>query len=67
MTEVSCLSEHLCYLREGHLDDVYRIFRYLQNNLDKNPGMMEYDPMYEPTSDNVFEVFGRDLYKWKEL
>ena len=29
LTEVSCLSQHLCSPREGHIDDVYRIFVYL--------------------------------------
>ena len=53
--------------REGPLDDVYLIFRYLQKNLVKNPGRMAYDPMYEPTDYNVFEVVGRDLDVWKDL
>ena len=61
LTEVSCLYQHLCYPREGHLDAVYCIFRYLQKNLGKNPGRMSYDPMYEPTDENLFEVVGRDL------
>ena len=61
LTEVSCLSQHLCSPSEGHLDAVYCIFRYLQRNLGKNPGRMEYNPMYEPIDENVFEVFGRDL------
>ena len=26
---------------------------------------MAYDPMYETTDENVFEVFGRYLYEWK--
>ena len=59
--EVSCLSQHLCYPREGQLDDVYRIFRYLQKNLCKNPGRMSYDLIFEKTDDNVFEVVGRYL------
>ena len=61
LTEVSCLSQHLCSPREGHLDYVYLIFRYLQNKLGKNPGRMAYDPMYETTDENVFEVVGRYL------
>ena len=65
LTEVSCLSQNLCYTREVHLDDVYRIFRYLQKNLVKNPGRMAYDPMYEPTYENAFDVVGRYLYEWK--
>ena len=67
LAEVSCLSQNLCSPRDGHLDDVYRIFRYLQKNLGNNPCMMAYDPIYEPTGDNVFEVFGRYLDEWKDL
>ena len=57
----------MCSPRKGHLDAVYRIFRYLQKSLGKNPGKMAYDPMYEPTDENLFEVVGRDLYEWKYL
>ena len=60
-TDVSCLYQHLFPPREGHLDAVYRIFKYLQKNLGKKPGRMAYEPMYEPTDDNVFEVVGRYL------
>ena len=67
LKEVICLSQHLCYPREVHLDAIYRIFRYLQKNLGKNPGRMAYDPMYEPTDENVFEAVGRDLYECKYL
>ena len=67
LTEVSCLSQHLCYPRLGHLDDVYRIFRYLQKNLCRNPGRMVYDPIYGPTDDNVFEVVGMYIDEWNDL
>ena len=67
LMDLSFLYQHLCYPREGHLDAVYRIFRYLQKNLGKNPGRMAFDPIYEPTDDNLFEVFGRDLDDWKYL
>ena len=67
LTEASCLSQHLCSPREGHLDEVYRIFRYLHKKLGKKPGRTAYDPIYEPTDENAFEVFRRDLYKWKNL
>ena len=55
----------MCSPREVHLDYVYRIFIYLQKNLVKNPGRMAYDPMYEPTDENVFEFVGRYLYEWR--
>ena len=35
-------SQHLCSPPEGHLNAVYNIFRYLQNNLSKNLGMIEF-------------------------
>ena len=49
LTEVICLSQHLCSPREGHHEEVYRIFRYLQKNLGNNLGSMAYNTMYEPT------------------
>ena len=67
LTEEICLYQHLCYPREGQLDAVYRIFRYLQNNLGNKPGRMAYEPMYKPTYENAFEVFGTDLYEWKNF
>ena len=67
LTKLSYLSQHLFPPREVHLDDVYRILRYLQKNLGKNPGRMAYEPMYEPTDENVFEVVGRYIYEWKVL
>ena len=67
MEELSCLSQHLGSPREGHLGSIYRIFRYLQNNLGKNPGRIAYEPMYETTDENVFEVVGRDLHEWEFL
>ena len=33
--------------------------------MGKNPGRVVYDPMYEPTGENVFEVVGRYLDEWK--
>ena len=43
MTQVSCLSQLLCSTCEGHLNDVYKIFGYLQNNVSKNPGRIEFE------------------------
>ena len=58
---ITCLSQQLCSPREGHLDADYHNFRYLHKNLGNNPGRMEYDPMYEPTDENVFDVVERYL------
>ena len=61
MREVSCLSQHLCSPREGHLNAVYKIFRYLQNNLSKNPGRISCDPPYVNTDEKVLKGSTRDL------
>ena len=63
--EVSCLSQHLCYLIEGNLDAVYCIFMYQHKYMVKNPGRMTHNKMYESTDDNVFDVNGKDLDDWK--
>ena len=63
--KLSCLYHHLCFPREGNLDAVYHIFRYVQKNLGKKPGRMAYDPVHEPPDKNIFEVIGRDLDEWK--
>ena len=67
LTELSCSYQHLCSLIKGHLDAVYRIFRYLQNNLCMNPGRMIYDSMYEPTYEKFFEVSGKYLDELKDF
>ena len=48
MTEVSCLSQNL-------------FFRYLQKNLSKNPGRIEFDLDCVNTDDKVFEGSTREL------
>ena len=67
LTEVSFLFRHLCYPREVHLDAVYHIFRCLHKNLGKNPGIVTYYPMYEPTDEDVFDVVVIYLYEWKDI
>ena len=53
-TEVSCLSQHLCEPRKGHLNAVYLIFRYLQKNIGKNLGRIVFDPLMEYDDENIF-------------
>ena len=53
-TEVSCLSQHLCAPREGHMKAAYQIFRYLQKNLTKNPGRIAFDPLLEHDDEGIF-------------
>ena len=55
----------MCSPREGHLETVYHIFRYLQKNLGKNPGRIAYNPICEPRDENVFQVVVRYLDEWK--
>ena len=55
MTEVSCLYQHLLSPSEGHLHDVYNIFRYLQKNISKNPGRKAVNTDCVPRYKKVFE------------
>jgi hypothetical protein len=67
MTEVSCLSQHLCAPRVGHLDAAYMIFRFLQRNLNKNTGRIAFDPLIPP---QVVGAVGPDdvvMEHWKEF
>ena len=57
----------LCSPREGNLDAVYNILRYLQTNLVNNPGRIAYDPMYEPIEENIFEAVEIYLDEWNYL
>ena len=61
MTEVSCLSQYLCSPREGQINAVYKIFRYLQKNLSKNPVRIEFVPACVNTDEKVFEGIAREL------
>ena len=55
MKEVSCLSQHLCSTSEGHLNAVYKIFRYLQKNIPNIPGRVSFNPSCVPTNDQVLK------------
>ena len=61
MTEVSCFPQHLCSPREGDLNYVYNIFRYLQKNLSKNPVRVAFDPACVHTDEKVFKGSTREL------
>ena len=65
MTELSCLSQILCSPSEGHLNSVYNIFRYLQNNLSKNPGRVAFDPGCVHIDEKLFERITRKLENWE--
>ena len=55
LIEVSCLSQYLASPREGHLHAVYKIFRYLQKNMSKNPDRLVFDKMYSHTDMYLFQ------------
>ena len=67
MTEVSCLSQHLCAPRVGHLDAAYMIFRYLQRNLSKNTGRIAFDPMIPPCVDGAIGPDDVAMEHWREF
>ena len=52
--EASSVSQHLASLTEGHIHAEYKIFRYLQKNLSKNPGHMVFDGAYPDTDVKLF-------------
>ena len=67
LTEVSCLSQHLASPREGHLHAVYKIFRYLQKNMSKNPGRLVFDGLYPHTDSRLFQKTVTDLNEWNDF
>ena len=54
--------EHLFSPHEEHLNDVYKIFSYLQNNISKNPGRIAFDTYCAPTNDQLFKGSTREPY-----
>ena len=67
LTEVSCLSQHLASPREGHLHAVYKIFRYLQKNMPKNPGRLVFDGAYPETDMRLFKNSVTDPDEWNDF
>ena len=65
MTEASCLSQHLYSPREGNINVIYKIFRYLQNNISKKPGRIIFDPNCVPIYEKLFKGSKRDFEYWK--
>ena len=61
------MSWHLFSPSEGHLNAVYKIFRYLQKNLSNNTGRISFDPDCVHTYDKVFEESIIELKYWKEF
>jgi len=67
MTEVSCLSQHLCAPRVGHLDAAYMIFRFLQRNSSKNTGRIAFDPLIPPQVNGAVGPDNVIMEHWKEF
>ena len=65
MRDVVFFSKHLFSPREGHLNAVYNIFRYLQNNLSNNPGRITFDAACVPIYGKVFNGSTQELEDWK--
>ena len=64
-TEISCLPQQLFSPREGHVENVYHIFRYLQVNLKNNLGRILCYGNLEQSSESFFEIGTQDKYQWK--
>ena len=67
MAEVNCLSQHLCSPREGHLNYICKVFRYLHNNLSKNQERIAFDPACVKKGEKLFEIYTGELEYWKEF
>jgi Reverse transcriptase (RNA-dependent DNA polymerase). len=67
MTEVSCLSQHLCAPHVGHLDAAYMIFRFLQRNMKKNTGRIAFDPVIPPCIEGAIGPDDVVMDHWKEF
>ncbi len=67
MTEVSCLSQHLCNPRIGHLEAVYSIFNYIRNNLAKNPGRIVFDARRVHLDESTFDTAGSTKEQWEDF
>lgn len=66
-TEVSCLSQHLCNPREGHLLAAYKVFRYLQVCMKKNPGRLVFDGKPTFTDERLFDSSVTDPREWADF
>ena len=66
-TEVSCLSQHLCAPRIGHLNAAYKIFRYLSKNMKNNPGRIVFDSFLSHTDERIFDGTARSQEEWNDF
>ena len=51
-TEVSLLSSHLSYSREGHLEVAFHVMAYLKQ---KHNSQLVFDPTYPKTNESIFK------------
>ena len=59
--------KHLCSTHEGHLNAVYKIFRYLQKNLSKNPVRILFYTYFVHIYEKVFKGSTIELEDWKNF
>jgi hypothetical protein len=57
----------MCSPRIGHLDAAYHIFRYLQQNMLKNPGRIGFDLMIPPIDESIFTDSPDVFEHWKQF
>jgi len=53
-------------MREGHLHALYKIFRYLQKNIGKNPGRLVFDPAVMERDESIF-TGSSDPREWADF
>ena len=49
------------------MQNVYKIFRYLQKNLEKNPGRLVFDPSIQYTPEEVFDGSAKSPEEWADF
>ena len=67
MTEVSCLSQHLCNPRIGHLNAIYSIFNYIRSNIKDNPGRIVFDARQTDIHESAFDSASSTRDQWQDF
>ena len=65
MAEVSVLSPHQCQPREGHLEAVYCVFRYIKGNLRDILGRIFFDSKTPVIEEQLFHTSDKSV--WEEF
>ena len=67
MTEVSCLSRHLCDTRVNNLGAVYNIYHYIRKNMKYNQGRLGFDTTIQDIDDRLFDDQNNVIDKRREF